>query len=123
MNRVIKFRSWIKAKNKMFYDFTNIQNNTLSDSENTVLMQYTGLKERRNLIGNYDRKEIYEGDIIQEDGWDDLYVVKFEDCKFIAESKHEPNGNIFKRYDKDLGDMLFPIVVGNIYESPELLEV
>lgn len=87
---------------------------------NTVC-QYTGRKESRNLIGEYDKKEIYEGDILQEDGWDDLYVVVFEDCKFIAESKHTPNGDLFKRYDKDLGDMLFPIVVGNIYENSDML--
>lgn len=84
--------------------------------------QYTGRKESRNLVGDYDKKKIYKGDIIKSDGWDDLYLVEFEDCKFVAKKIWKHNGDIFTRYDKDLDDVLFPIVVGNKFENYELLK-
>jgi hypothetical protein len=114
--REIKFRAWHKNNNRMCQNVTT----DLLDRDYLEFMQYTGLKERRNLIGKYERKEIYEGDIIQEDGLDSLYVVKFEACKFIAECI-KFKGDIFTRHDKDLGDAIFPVVVGNIYENPELI--
>jgi hypothetical protein len=84
--------------------------------------QYTGMKESRNLIGEYDKKDIYEGDIIQEDGWDDLYLVKYDDYKFIAKKLGRGNGDIFTRHNKDLDNILWAVIVGNKTDNPELLK-
>lgn len=144
--RKIKFRAWIKDENKMYYDWgidsgignafyrkicpeTELEKMgrgydlpKITDwQKEIVFMQYTGLKEDKNSTVEFDRKEIYEGDIIKEDGWDDLYLVEFEDCKFVAIKIRKPNGDIFTRHNKDLDCVLWAVVVGNKYENPELL--
>jgi hypothetical protein len=64
-----------------------------------------------------------EGDIIIEDGWGDIfYLIVFKDCKFIAKKIGYHNGDIWTRRDKDLGDIAEPIIIGNTYDNPELLE-
>jgi hypothetical protein len=67
------------------------------------IMQYTGLRDKNG-------KEIYEGDIVK---WVNTHaVVEFREGEFIA--------SIHRR-----GDMTYwqaCVVVGNIYENPELLK-
>lgn len=79
-------------------------NNTLED---VVLMQYTGYPTREN---NY---EIYEGDIINDDGT--RYVVHFIDGLWDC---YQPNGGDNIALD-EIGDYAY--IEGNIYENPELL--
>jgi len=91
------------------------------DSPDFELMQYTGLKERFNLIVEPKCKEIYEGDVIRSDEWEQLYLVAFDDGKFIARRIGKEHN--YCTGDIDLVDVLFPWVVGNIYENKNLLEV
>lgn len=135
--REIKFRAWIKPNyytngnymlewqkdikgitpNGIETPLTHTENGCFDvyDNEDIILMQYTGLKDENGV-------EIYEGDIVKEDGWDNLYLIVFEDCQFIAKKIGNHNGDIFTKRDKDLDGVLFPIVVGNIYENPELIK-
>jgi uncharacterized phage protein (TIGR01671 family) len=84
---------------------------------NSIMMQYTGLKDRNG-------KEIYEGDIVQEHhgglafeaDFFQLKVVKWVAFGFmpfqrvIGGTAHDYANNL-KEY----------IVIGNIYENPELI--
>ena len=124
--REIKFRAWDKEQAKIKKDFRFDEFNDVNDyfaDNDFVFMQYTGLKDK-------DGKEIYEGDI-----------VKF--CPQSPRSEELPNprygemGEVFfdigsfavRPIDKkreglefflnELGEW---VVVGNIYESKELLD-
>lgn len=83
------------------------------DSNDAVLMQYTGLKDKND-------QEIYEGDILKEyyEGEPDILVVSFEDGCFMVRQINTPNAD-YTLNGCDLGNTL---VIGNIYENPELLE-
>ena len=119
--RTIKFRCWDKIKKEIFFPssiyFKNgivwvndVHGDNRHEYEmirgNTEVMQFTGLCDR-------DYKEIYEGDIVHcylEDGgaYQDLgnNIVKYDDCAFRA---------IYC-----LAELSPIIVVGNIYQNPEL---
>ena len=117
--REIKFRAW-DTVNKLWLNyshyplltldgklchFTNGHVVDLDKSEDVVLMQYTGLKDRYG-------KEIYEGDIVQE----------FTGCKCVVEwfephTGYKPfGGGIGERKGEDVQ------VIGNIHDDPELVE-
>ncbi|MGG3397584.1 YopX family protein [Bacillus velezensis] len=106
--REIKFRSWIKNKNEMIYEFT-LKQPTASHCQKNILMQYTGLKDK------YGR-EIYEGDIILEHNTDTKFVVKYD------------NRHASYYLDLDIGDSdgAFMVgdleIIGNIYVNPGLLK-
>lgn len=74
-----------------------------------VLMQYTGLKDK-------NMKEIYEGDIISLDGGEPFPII-FEDAAFkIDLFTNQCPQHIGQERAKRF------IVIGNIYENPELLK-
>ena len=84
--------------------------------------QYTGIEEDRNLTGEFVKKEIYGGDLIIEDGWEDIYYkVKFENGEFIGEKIGHHKGDIFTKRDHSLNWFSYPIIIGNISDNPELL--
>jgi len=119
--REIKFRAWDKYQNIMF----SMNNLKLSCGPNgfefhlykpegglgkAILMQYTGLKDKSG-------KEIYEGDIVKmwhteynTGGIGDGYkneVIEFRNGQYTSISLHESHP---------------PMIIGNIYENPELLD-
>lgn len=122
--REIKFRAW-DNKEKCMMNISKLhfgkkilvehdKSNWDWYQKEVPIMQYTGLKERYNLMNPPEEKEIYEGDIIQSDGWEGIYyIVGFEEGQFVAKGSREVVG---------LHALLWPVVVGNIYENPELLE-
>ncbi len=141
MSREIKFRAWDTILNRMYpafemKEYMSVnemgQDNLVPQTANEIeLMQFTGLKDKNG-------KEIYEGDLITE---------SVNSCKWIYEirSCEEFGINLFKvlryrNFDTDengdhiygdfwmdtvysqLREGKYSIVIGNIYENPELLK-
>lgn len=145
MSREYKFRAWDKKENEMFYS-GNYQAKTsmayglgnflkeCSDIEDT-LMQFTGRKDINNI-------EIYEGDIIVMNDYPfygnaevitdsnqqcdelnyvgivewDVYIGYFLNLKPISKRvRGGACGSTLQDYDE-------MIIIGNIYENPELLD-
>lgn len=129
MKREIKFRIWDEELNEMLQpDQVCVGQNTIfidtgkewtdvPQLERFRTMQYTGLKDK-------NAKEIYEGDIV--DLWPDQNdkiwhrVIEYDTAAFHSRAIHT-NANHplhFHKYspNKDW------VVIGNIYENPELLK-
>lgn len=120
--REIKFRSWIKDKKEMIYEFT-LKQPTTSHCKKNILMQYTGLKDKKG-------QEIYEEDLFQTP------YMKIRGCAYRCVFSAEFGGYLFDPFvigDKDaplIGveefaqqweDVQHGEVIGNIYEDPEIL--
>ncbi len=123
--REIKLRAWsrcgewddaeekqafqmIEAYSLAFEEFEPLSDLLTDIDDEFYLMQYTGLKDKNG-------KEIYEGDIVRFEDGEVLSIVWIDvSAGFGAKSpKYEAEHTIDgKRYE----------VIGNIYESPELLE-
>lgn len=130
---IIKFRGWDNANNQMLpvekIDFRencislNEGDNSLSDTFEMIdLMQYTGLKD-------VNGKEIYVGDIVKcteirgEELKEYVSAIEYDDCDLIVHESEMCDTwlSLFAP-----GIEKLPLteieVVGNIYESSELLE-
>ncbi|NBV06684.1 MAG: hypothetical protein EBS06_05550 [Proteobacteria bacterium] len=139
--REIKFRAWDCLDKKMQYDITKTKeysnvdggydivgfDNYLNDSVGSVVMQYTGLKDKNG-------KEIYEGDLISEEiidengnsEWtkDNYTLIGWRNYGFGYISNPFSKEEFFERFyseEVENGKMSCE-VIGNIYENPELLE-
>ena len=117
MARVIKFRAWNKKMKIMKEVFAinmtvpcysvgvHLENPTWFEDE-IELMQFTGLLDKNG-------KEIYEGDILRrKDGTVAGWVEYDGGCPLIFHSK--TNSDYITKLN-------FFEIIGNIYESPELL--
>lgn len=117
MNRIIKFRAF-HSQMQIMHDWDGLKGEDLDTLEGTDIwhvMQYTGLKDKNG-------KEIYEGDIIDASVETPLYnstyrktlqvIWQEQIAQFVmATSDTKIEGHI----PKDC------VVIGNIYENPELL--
>ena len=129
--REIKFKAWDINNNKMYLskcvneetgewlvdiDYTN--NCECSDKDRLIQMQYIGLKDSNN-------KEIYEGDIIKIsfEEEESIHVVTYQANRDYPAFELEPNldceSNGFSCIKAEIGYEF--IVIGNIYENPELI--
>ena len=129
--REIKFRAWDKTTGTIFcvggfvnmdysvdseYRYVTVANGRPNDKMDATpqiqtieLMQYTGLKDKNGV-------EIYEGDIVREEGINLLRWVEYspdDGAMFVLKADHYTGVGWH-------GDDLE--VIGNIYENPELLE-
>lgn len=103
--REIKFRIWnLNTKRMAHWEevravFRDLYGYSwLNDSEISIPMQYTGLKDKNG-------KEIYEGDIYNYNGEVDVF-----------ESMQDFYSSELIEYRVEQGE-----IIGNIYENPELL--
>ncbi len=115
MSRVIKFRAWDKDTSAII----NLNNSGVGvalDSDSLVVLQYTGRKDSRDV-------EVYEGDIVffthdnKPVGYKGRFKVIYRDCNFVITDKDERHN--FWLGSKRVENLE---VLGNIYETPELLE-
>ena len=116
MSREIKFRVWCKSSdrfeldNKMcFFIMGNLCNPEEINNENYVIQQYTGLKDKNN-------KEIYEGDIVKH--W--ICLGPAGETQIVSEIKISAFGPNLEEWTYK--NKLYPEVIGNIFEHPELLK-
>ena len=106
MTREIKFRAWDKKEGKIDDELFNLSEEV---SKDITLMQYTGLKDKKNV-------EIYEGDIAKQ-MWN----------PFQKDDKEPEIGEIRIETTRGVCVGNKPIwihdveVIGNIYQNPELL--
>lgn len=119
--REIKFRVWDKKKRTWFEpDMVRIYGDgsmdflgrweSISTSPEYELMQYTGLKDKNG-------KEIYEGDLLGP--LFPYFEVGFVNGSFVGTFTGAINRHTRMLYELLTDDLE---VIGNIYESRELLE-
>ncbi len=122
-HREIEFRAWDKDEKKMLevgmlgINFARSHRSEMQDGSWSVgtmdsglgLMQYTGLKDKNG-------KEIYEGDVVKSVN---DYIFEDEGVSAITWDTEYACWTL-KDY-VPLGEHTDVIVVGNIYENPELL--
>lgn len=128
MSREIKFRAWVYYGDKLdkpmysrdFQGLDRFFEDCCESDEGQVIEQYTGLKDKNG-------KEIYEGDIIQEEidfnskMTDGIfkYKVYWDEEELCWALEHIGNESIHH----ELWQCNFSTeVIGNIHENPELLE-
>lgn len=126
--RDIKFRIWDTENNEMLkvqeLDFEPTfyggriairpdQYNDYFDTEDMILMQYTGLKDKNG-------KEIYEGDIIQ---YEDITKGLVRYSEKYAQYVLVNTGSVKDEFEP-LGDYNMEVfeIIGNEYDNPDLLE-
>jgi|SRR5699024_1529391 len=129
--RDIKFRAWDVESNEMtlpndilevlvsmkneVYAMVKGRNETLGgiNRDNTILMQYTGLKDRNGT-------EIYEGDVVEyydsSIKSDVISPVSWRAPMFVVDS-----GLLYFK-SKEANKVFDGRVIGNIFENRELLE-
>lgn len=130
--REIRFRAWCKL-DKILYDWERVKTEfTLEyfDDRGLIFQQYTGLKDKNGV-------EIYEGDCFEKIfkmieiptgrtfEQTEVGVVKFDDGQFTCHIDgwgHAALKDVLGYQNKNNDYWKNGLIIGNIYENPELLE-
>lgn len=126
MNREIKFRIW-DIENKEMLEVQELdfeptfyggriairpdQYNDYFDTEDMILMQYTGLHDKNG-------KEIYEGDIVGDNKI--KWIVKWNKNR-MGFSLYPTTEQLYDEMPINVENKLGFKILGNIYDNPELL--
>lgn len=118
--RTIKFRSWREDEKRMRYgvdisEVVNTENGECYNSQTKNLMQFTGLKDKNGL-------DIYEDDFVtSKSHLPEVMRVEFIEGAFCMT---HPTINDYpidiNHFYPSIGTDL--VVIGNIYENPELIK-
>lgn len=104
--RAIKFRAWNRDTKCMYPNMNYLKEGEIGASS-LIFMQWSGLLDRA-------RKEIFEGDIIQNR--DGIWEVTYENslaCFYMTAGNELQKLNMCCRSNE---------VIGNIFETPELMK-
>ena len=129
--REIKFRAFIKEKNKIIYSYDSVDTDDLSagvemgnffkDLEDltihkgdVILMQFTGLKDKNG-------KEIYEGDIVKVPSAEKAMFVVYQAPEFVM--KVSKTSKAWSGFALKYTENQFQEIIGNIYENKELFKI
>jgi uncharacterized phage protein (TIGR01671 family) len=132
--RQIKYRAWDTINHCMYYQVTAIYpwtednqrvtcrvNNGHADFilRECIVMQYTGIEDKNG-------KKIYNNDILEFTIWPDLDDGYSFDTRRITDQVVFRHGcfSLDERMDllSSIQPTREPLVIGNIYENPELME-
>jgi uncharacterized phage protein (TIGR01671 family) len=119
MDREIKFRAWeVFDENMIYHNSINYEYCIANHGCEVILMQYIGLKDKNG-------KEIYEGDIVEQWGQKRTVVYMVGSFGYIVNEDEDYAEFISfaanQHYDwiADKSDEIE--IIGNIYETPHLL--
>lgn len=138
--REIKFRAWDKENKTMIYPKEKENDKTAlitlnawcdTENERSILMQFTGFKDTYRTEKYPDGQEIYEGDIVMSecfkrfpDGSAQLrkYINVIDWYEGVKISGWRIKGKGFQTTLKKstIGNMKL-VVIGNVFQNPELL--
>ena len=114
--RIVKVKAWNEDSSSFVRaDLVELENMKLVDSRGLDLVWYTGLKDKNGT-------EIFEGDILQYPGCKSIVSTCFLDGCFVVRPKIVHEEELLSRasgIDDHDGEA---VVIGSIYENPELLE-
>ena len=116
--REIKFRGravyekvWVygdlrHAGEKLIYILDKTEFGMENKVDPDTVGQFTGLRDA-------DGREIYEGDVVRVDDWSSPSFIRWDDdtASFVVD-----------RWAVNLAHVCYRKVIGNVYDSPELLE-
>lgn len=116
MNRIITFRMWDLNTKRFYYLYLNELigfTRTTSIPKEAVIQQGTGLTNSKG-------HEIYEGDIVK---WMDLnYLVEWNDFGYKWQARCPNYHKYHHPIVENFRDLSNAVIVGNIFETPELLK-
>jgi uncharacterized phage protein (TIGR01671 family) len=114
--RIIKFRVWDEKYNCWETDRQEFYPNHDIVKQGRIYQQFTGLLDKNG-------KEIYEGDIIQ-DNQGQFYQIVFDDkyCRFDLTTYGFLNKLSQGSYNTMIWESKIIKIIGNIFQNPELLK-